>query len=99
MKVAIKLVLVPLVVAVLGGIVMFLWNNVMPGLSSDPHPIDYLHAVGLLILCRILFGGFGGGRGGWGRHQRWEKFQSMSPEEREQFRERMKAHRAKWHGE
>jgi hypothetical protein len=46
----------------------------------------------LLVLSRILFGGFRG-HGGWrGRmhghrhgHERWAKWQAMTPEEREQF--------------
>jgi hypothetical protein len=39
-----------------------------------------LQGFGLLALCRILFGGFGGG--GHSKH--------MTPEERERFRKRMR---------
>ncbi|MES1263347.1 MAG: hypothetical protein ABUL69_03250 [Peristeroidobacter soli] len=81
-------------VAALSAIVMLLWNAVLPGLFGTALPIDYLHALGLLVLCRILFGGFRG-HGGWHghgrRHGHWEKWKSMTPEEREKFH-------ARWHG-
>jgi hypothetical protein len=88
-----KLWFIPLVlvaVALLAWIVMLLWNWVMPGLFVGGAPIahlDYGRAVGLLILCRILFGGFRGRHGGHGRgRDRWLRWQAMTPEEREQFR-------------
>ena len=77
-------------VAAVGAIVMLLWNAVVPGLFGTALPIDYLHALGLLVLCRILFGGLRG-HGGWrghmhGRgHEHWKKWKAMTPEEREQF--------------
>ena len=71
--------------AALGGAVMWLWNNVMPGLFPASQAIDYWRALGLLLLCRILFGGFRG-YGGWQGRQQWQKWQSMTAEEREQFR-------------
>ncbi|QHI97709.1 hypothetical protein GT347_06695 [Xylophilus rhododendri] len=86
-----KAVLAVAAVAVLGGVVMLLWNAVAPALFSSAHPIDYLHALGLLLLCRILFGGFRGGcgwRGGRMREWQWEKWQAMTPEERESFLQR-----------
>ena len=77
-----------LAVAAFGAIVMLLWNAVVPALFSTIPAIDYLHALGLLILSRILFGGLRG-HGGWhGRghmHRHWAKWQSMTPAEREQF--------------
>ncbi len=73
-------------VAALGAVVMLLWNAIVPALFGAALPIDYLHALGLLILSRILFGGFRG-RGGWHGHGRrhWAKWQAMTPEERQQF--------------
>lgn len=63
-------------------IVMLLWNALIPGLFGGPL-LGFWQAAGLLVLCRILLGGFGG-RGG-PRHG-WHR---MSPEERERFREGM----------
>jgi len=71
-------------IAVFSAIVMLLWNWVMPVLFSGAHSIDYAHAFGLLVLCRILFGGFH--RHGGGRH-RWSR---MSREQREAFRRGMR---------
>ena len=73
-------------VGVLGAFVMLLWNAVVPELFAGARSIDYLHALGLLVLCRILFGGFRG-RGGWhGRHHWHGRWSAMTAEEREQFR-------------
>ena len=80
------------IVAVLGFFVLRLWNWLMPSLFGL-HMITYGQAVGLLILSKILLGGFRGGFGGrmhWRRRmmQRWEQ---MTPEEREKFRAGMGA--------
>jgi Ca2+/H+ antiporter, TMEM165/GDT1 family len=79
--------LVVLAVAALGLATMGLWNWLVPELFGG-HPIDFVQAVGLLILCRLLFGGL---RGGPGRHLHWrarlaERLEQMSPEQREKFR-------------
>ena len=71
-------------VAALGAVVMVLWNAVVPALVAGARPIDYLHALGLLILSRILFGGFRG-RGGWHGRRHFAKWETMTPQEREQF--------------
>lgn len=76
-------------VAVLGLIVMLLWNSLVPALFHGP-ALQYWQALGLLILSRSLFGGLRG-RGGWHGHWRqrmWrERWESMTPEERERMRE------------
>lgn len=60
------IVLVPagiaLFVTITGGLVMWLWNWLLPPLFGWP-PITLLQGFGLLVLCRMLFGGFGGGGG------------------------------------
>ncbi len=74
-------------VAALGGAVMVLWNLVVPDLFAGARALDYWHALGLLALTRILFGGFRGrGHGGWQGARHWQKWQAMTAEEREQFR-------------
>lgn len=83
-----------IVTAVLGisAVVMLLWNEILPSLIHV-EPISYWHAMGLLVLCRTLFGGFrfGGGRpGGW-RNQQWrEKWGNMSEEEKAALKQKMK---------
>ena len=73
--------------AVLGWVVMMLWNAVVPVVFVGGRVIDYWHALGLLVLSRILFGGFRGrGRSSWQR-RRWRRWDAMTPEEREQLRQ------------
>ena len=76
--------LVLIAAAVLGGVVMLLWNAVIPALFTSAHAIDYPHALGLLVLSRILFGGFRG-HGGWHGRRHFARWQSLTPEEREQM--------------
>jgi hypothetical protein len=79
-------------IAVLGGAVMLLWNAIIPDLFAGARSIDYLHALGLLVLSRILFGGMRG-HGGWHHHhgrRGWHggPWSGMTPEERERFHQR-----------
>ena len=78
-------------VAVLGLAVMSLWNWLMPALFAWP-PVNFWQAVGLLVLSRILLGGFRGrpGRGMHWRRRMMERWDRMTPEEREKFREIMR---------
>ncbi len=84
-------VLATLGVTVFSFVVMSLWNWLMPvvfGLRT----IGFWQALGLLILSRILFGGF---RGRPGHNMRWRRgmmarWEQMTPEEREKFREGMR---------
>ena len=81
------LTVVLLVMALLGAAVMFLWNALVPVLFHGPR-VQYWQAVGLLILSRLLFGGLRGGHGHW-RQRRWrERWEQLTPEERERLRER-----------
>jgi hypothetical protein len=85
------LLAIPLFIWIGGELVMRLWNWLLPGLFGW-RQITFWQAIGLLALCRILFGGWSGG--GHGRRsnmrrrmaermdERWEK---MTPEEREKF--------------
>jgi hypothetical protein len=76
-------IIIAIVVFVAGGIVMLLWNWLLPPLFGW-REITLLQGFGLLALCRILFGGFGGGGGGGGPHSK-----GMTPQERERMRDRL----------
>ena len=80
-----------LLVAIGGTIVMLLWNGLLPALFGWP-PLTFGQALGLLVLCRILFGGSGSHRGFRSclRHRIRERCGDMTDEERERFRERMR---------
>ena len=77
-----------LFVAVFGFVVMHLWNWLMPALFGWKL-VTFWQAVGLVVLSKIFFGGFRGhpGRGTHWRHRMRERWEQMTPEEREKFRE------------
>jgi len=81
-----------LFIAIGGELVMRLWNWLLPSLFGW-HQITFWQAIGILALCRILFGGFG--RHGSGRsnlrRRMAERRERMTPEERERFRQGMRA--------
>ena len=70
-----------LFIALGGEVVRQLWNWLLPAIFGW-RQITFWQALGILALCRILFGGFGGR--GFSRSKR------MTPELRERFRQRMR---------
>ena len=78
-------------ITVFSFVVMNLWNWLVPPIFGW-HTISFWQALGLLVLSKILFGGFRGGpgRGMHWRHRMMERWQQMTPEEREKFREGMR---------
>jgi hypothetical protein len=87
---------------VVGFVTMLLWNWLVPVLFNGP-VITIWQALGLLLLSKLLFWGFGG-KGGhhyerkrafW-RAQWRQKFASMSPEERELVKQKMKEKWCSW---
>ena len=74
-----------------GWIVELLWNHALAP-ATGWREVTYWQALGLLVLAKILFGFGGGHHGGYrGRRKAWQNWQSMKPEEREKFREAMRA--------
>ena len=91
-KAVMFVIFVTIAIFVCGGAVQLLWNWLMPALFHLPI-IRFWQAVGLLFLSWLLFGGrrgFGGRaygyRGRW-RHRMRERWERMTPEEREKFRQ------------
>jgi len=87
-----------LFIAIGGEVVLQLWNWLLPPLFGW-RQITFWQALGILALCRILFGG-----SGWHGSVRSnirrrmaermaERCEHMTPEERERFRQGM---RARW---
>jgi len=74
-----------------GEIVLHLWNWLLPPLFGW-RPVTFWQALGLLALCRILFGGLGRHGAGRSRFRRRlaERWEHMTPEERERFRQRLR---------
>lgn len=76
---------------VFGAIVMALLNAILPAVTGVKQ-ISYVQALGIVLLGKILFGGFGR-RGGWqgGRRQHWkhnleDRWAGMTPEKKEKFK-------------
>ena len=86
-KIAGIIVMVMAGVLVMGGIVMLLWNALMPTLFHLPL-VSFWQALGLLLLTKILFSGFRGGgpRGRW-KEKITDRWMNMTPEEREKFKQ------------
>lgn len=80
-----------LFITVGGFVVRLLWNALLPPLFGWPQ-VTFWQALGLLVLSRILFGGFGGHRSTRSNFRRRvaDRWDSLTPEERERFREGMR---------
>ena len=97
-----KLLFIPIFIAAVflfGAVVMGLWNAILPAVIGVK-AINLWQALGVLLLSKILFGGF---HGGWrGRHgkERWmemkQKFAAMTPEEREKIKTEWKSRCGSW---
>jgi hypothetical protein len=74
-----------LATTVIGFVTMTLWNWVTPAVFGW-HAITFWQALGLLILSKILFGGLHKPGGAPWRRRMKERWEHMTPEEREQFR-------------
>ncbi|MRS15861.1 hypothetical protein GJV06_13280 [Enterobacteriaceae bacterium RIT691] len=73
------------IIAVLGLLVMSLWNALLPAIVGVK-AIGFWQALGLLALCRILFGGLGLRPGMFGMRRRMhDRWMQMTPEQREAF--------------
>jgi hypothetical protein len=90
-KIPVLAMLFVVVLAGLGFVVMSLWNWLMPALFGLKL-IGYWQGVGLILLSKILFGGFRGsaGRGGRRLHRMGGGWKQRTPEEREQFRQNLR---------
>lgn len=85
-------ILAPLAIAagvyIFGSIVMLLWNSILPTVFGFG-TITFWQALGILILSKILFGGFGGHHrcGHSGHHHMSDKWMYLNPEEKEKMKE------------
>ena len=90
-KVLMILAFAALAAGLVGLVVMALWNALVPALFGGP-AVSWVQGLGLFALGRILFGGWGRGRMGGGRHWRKrmdERMASLAPEERERMKAMM----------
>ncbi len=86
------------IAALLSFVVMCLWNGVLTGVLGVK-TLSFWQALGILVLSKILFGGFhkhcGHGRHPW-EHTMKEKWGAMTPEEKEAFKQRLRNRCGMW---
>jgi hypothetical protein len=86
--------------ATLSWLIMFLWNNILTEVTGVK-PLNFWKAAGLLLLAKILFGGFRRrrpNRRGPGSADWRTKWMQMSEEERLEAKSKWKEHCRKRHG-
>jgi hypothetical protein len=91
-----------LMVVLFGLVTQLLWNWLVPVLFSGP-VISFWQAMGLLVLSKLLFWGFGGHNKKWSSHRnhqwkgQWmERYSKLSPEDREKFKQKFKEKWCSW---
>jgi Ca2+/H+ antiporter, TMEM165/GDT1 family len=93
-------ILVQAAIFLFGSLVHLLWNNVaVPVLHVST--ITFWQAIGILVLSKILFSSFSGGRGGGLGRYTWRRrmmtsWKDMTPEEKEKFRQEWKDRCGPW---
>ena len=94
-------ILAPLFVAAFVGlftsIVYWLWNSVLVDVLSVK-AITFWQALAILVLAKVLFGGFPSRRvfGPPWRRRMMERWESLTPEQRDQMREEMRRKFGDW---
>ena len=84
-------VIAALAATVFGFLVMSLWNWLAPAVFGL-HEITFWQALGIFALSKILFSVFGRpGRGGHWRHRMRDRWEHMTPDERERFRQGLRS--------
>ena len=86
-----RAIFIPIAIAagvfIFGSVVMLLWNAILPAVFGL-NTITFWQALGILVLSKILFGGF---RSGHSHHKYpdrdWSrKWMNVSPEERDKMK-------------
>jgi hypothetical protein len=94
--VAMVVIFLPLAVFLFGEAVWHLWNWLMPTLFHLP-AITFWQGLGLMALSWLFFGGLRGSGPRSGYRHNWrrrmqERWEEMTPEERDKFREWIQSH-------
>ncbi|TXF78937.1 hypothetical protein [Chryseobacterium sp.] len=91
-KIALFILLAIFIFAVVSALVMWLWNSILPEVLGVKM-INFWQAAGILVLSKILFGGFSGKKGFGGekfRRLKEERMNGMTDEEKLKFKEMWK---------
>src|SRR6478736_1563273 len=90
------ILIAPVAIFLFGKVIMLLWNNILTPVLHVSE-ITFWQGLGILVLAKILFGGFGG-RGGSGHYFKKQRmmWNSMTPEQKERFKEEWKNRSRRW---
>ena len=88
-----RVIFIPFAIAagvfIFSSAVMYLWNAILPEVLGV-HMITFWQAVGILVLSKILFGGFGMHHHNRSHihqtHEMREKWMKLSPEEKDKMK-------------
>ena len=98
-RIAVFILIAIVAVTVFSFIVMALWNNVL-AVVLHINTITFWQALGILVLSKILFSGFRGGSSWRGHHDKrkelFYKWENMTPEEREKFKQEWQGRCRQW---
>lgn len=96
-----RFIFIPLAVAafltLISFVVMVLWNNLLPAILHVG-VITFWQAMGIFVLCKILFGFGKSGKGNWMRGRMEHRFNNMTPEEREKFKQHWESRKCEGFG-
>lgn len=90
------ILIAPMAIFIFGEVIMLLWNNILAPVLHVSE-ITFWQGLGILALAKILFGGFGG-RGGSSHYYQKQRmmWNSMTPEQKEKFKEQLKNRSYRW---
>ena len=91
------IVFAPIAIFLFGWVIMTLWNNVLVPVLNV-HTVTFWQGLGILVLSKILFSSFGGGRhrshgDHWKSKLMWKQ---MTPEQRERFKDELRSRARRW---
>src|ERR1700730_2681481 len=97
-RILLFILIAPLAIFVFGSVVMLLWNNALaPVLHIST--ITFWQGLGILVLSKILFSSFSGGgrpRRSYWKQRMLQKWNNMSPEEKEKLKGEWKNRCGDW---
>ena len=90
------ILIAPVAVFLFGKVIMLLWNNILTPVLHVSE-ITFWQGLGILVLAKILFGNFGGrGRSGYYYNKQRMMWNTMTPEQKERFKEELKNRSRRW---
>ncbi len=81
---ALKPIIYLAIFAISGLVVMYLWNSIIPSVIGWTE-LNYLQSLGMIVLSRLLFGGFGGIKHKSEHRKIRDELKEMSKEQKREY--------------